>query len=87
MRRYSYSRDVRAGCLVCHGDQWHWYGKNAQGIAARHHDATGHEVWVEVHMTIMYGAKPRTSVARGGSSGTPASSRTPPATPPPPTGG
>lgn len=32
-----------------------WRGGNAQGVAARHHDASGHPTWVEVDMKILYG--------------------------------
>ena len=44
---------VMAGCRVCHGDQAVWFERNAMGVAARHHDATGHEVRVEqvIHTT------------------------------------
>lgn len=52
MRQYSYHRDVRAGCEQC-GKRWD--APNAQGVAARHHDATGHKTWVEVEMHITYG--------------------------------
>jgi hypothetical protein len=55
MRKYSYSRDVKAGCYQCHGSDTHWFGKNAQGVAARHHDVHGHQTWVEIEMTIQYG--------------------------------
>lgn len=48
------SRDVRAGCRNC---QARWSGKNAQAVAAKHHDATGHETWVEVNMAITYGGR------------------------------
>lgn len=54
-RTYSYVRDVRACCRVCHGDyQWFWQSKNAQAIAARHFDSTGHETIVEIEMTLHY---------------------------------
>lgn len=49
------SRDVRAGCFVCHGTDAHWCGGNAQGLAARHHDATGHATWSDINMTVRYG--------------------------------
>ena len=49
------SRDLQAGCFVCHGDEAHWTGSNVQGIAARHHDLTGHATWCDVHMSIRYG--------------------------------
>ena len=55
MRRYSVFRDVKAACFVCHGSNAHWFGKNAQALAARHHDATRHETWADVYMSIKYG--------------------------------
>ncbi len=56
------SRDVIAGCHGCDGVASYvtkWSGGNAQGVAARHHDATGHTTWVEVNMTISYGPSTR----------------------------
>jgi len=32
-----------------------WHGPNAQGVAARHHDATGHTTWADVTLMIRYG--------------------------------
>lgn len=55
MRKYRYSRVVTAGCFQCWGVEGHWFGNNAQGVAVRHHDATGHRTWVEVGMSIVYG--------------------------------
>lgn len=57
-RKYSYNRLVRAGCYQCDGSNLKWHGPNAQGVAARHHDATGHDTWVEVGLMIWYGEKP-----------------------------
>jgi hypothetical protein len=57
-RKTRTSRDVTAGCFVCGGDDAMWTGPNAQGVAARHHDATGHETWVDVYMSIRYGDSP-----------------------------
>jgi len=37
-----------------------WSSKNAQGVATRHHDATGHTTWVEISMSIKYGDGSRT---------------------------
>ena len=57
-RKYSYSRVVTAGCFVCGPDQGStgkWFSPNAQGIAARHHDATGHQTWVDATLSITYG--------------------------------
>jgi hypothetical protein len=63
MRSYRYSRDVMAGCFQCWGSDMHWHGNNAQAVAARHHDSTGHETWVDVAMTIRYGASTKTGDA------------------------
>lgn len=50
------SRDVLGGCFVCKADGMAiWRGGNAQGVAARHHDATGHQTWCDVAMSIRYG--------------------------------
>lgn len=48
-------REVKAGCFTCHGNMSGWTSKNAQGVAARHHDATGHPTLVEVSLCIYYG--------------------------------
>lgn len=55
MRQTFTSRDVRAGCFACHGGDARWYGAQAQGTAARHHDATGHETWSDVILSVRYG--------------------------------
>lgn len=55
MRHTGTVRDVFAGCFQCNGSEAIWRSKNAQGVAARHHDATGHITWVEVNMSIRYG--------------------------------
>lgn len=48
-------RTVMAGCFVCGGMDAIWTGPNAQGVAARHHDATRHPTWCDVAMSIRYG--------------------------------
>lgn len=55
MRDTYVGRDVMAGCFQCWGSDAHWKGPNAQGVAARHHDATKHDTWVDVYMTVRYG--------------------------------
>lgn len=55
MRRTGISRIVFAGCFDCNGSEQIWTAPNAQGVAARHHDATGHTTWVEVNMSVRYG--------------------------------
>jgi len=49
------SRNVRAGCFVCGGTDALWIGGNAQGVAARHYDATKHQTWTDVYMAVRYG--------------------------------
>lgn len=49
------SRDVRAGCFTCYASDAHWLGGQAQGTAARHHDATGHVTWCDVVLSVRYG--------------------------------
>ncbi len=56
-RKTKVLRAVEAGCSVCHNGQRQWEGKNAQGVAAKHHDATGHPTWVKVAMRIFYGKR------------------------------
>ena len=48
-------RLVSAGCFVCHADKPGWVTPNAQAVAARHHDLTGHRTWCEIALTIHYG--------------------------------
>lgn len=43
---------LEASCLAC---AWSTTASNGLGNAARHHDATGHPVRVEVDRTIVYG--------------------------------
>lgn len=54
-RTYGVTRKVFAGCHQCNGSDAMWFGKNAQAVAARHHDATGHITWVDIAMSITYG--------------------------------
>lgn len=54
-RATAISRDLRAGCFVCHGMDARWFGPQSQGTAARHHDATGHQTWCDVMMSVRYG--------------------------------
>jgi hypothetical protein len=57
-RKTFVSRDVSAGCFVCHGSEAHWKGAQAQGTAARHHDFTGHQTWCDIAMSVRYGLPP-----------------------------
>ena len=57
VRKYSVGRTIIAGCFDCWGSDGHWFAKNAQGVAARHHDATGHTTWADVTLSIQYGEK------------------------------
>lgn len=49
------ARSLTAGCFVCHGGDYRWQGPNAQALAARHHDATGHPTWADVYLAVRYG--------------------------------
>jgi hypothetical protein len=71
MRETSTVRDVLAGCFVCWGEQYHWHGPNAQGLAAQHHDRTGHPTWVEVNMMVYYGEPPFAKQKQAQSEGKP----------------
>lgn len=51
------TRYVEAGCHTCHGEQAHWTSANAQAVAARHHDRTGHPTWCRVTLTVSYGTE------------------------------
>ena len=55
MRETHTGRTVLAGCFDCWGSKARWLAPNAQGVAARHHDATGHNTWVDVYLSIRYG--------------------------------
>jgi hypothetical protein len=48
------STTQRAGCYECHGYDAHWLDANAQALAARHTDATGHKTWVDALLSITY---------------------------------
>lgn len=56
MRDTFTSRDLNAGCFVCHGSEPRWTGPNAQALAAQHHDRTKHQTWCDVHLSIRYGS-------------------------------
>lgn len=49
------ARTVTAGCFNCSGSDALWHGPNAQGVAARHHDATGHTTWADIGLSVRYG--------------------------------
>ncbi|AOG03405.1 hypothetical protein [Bosea sp. RAC05] len=57
LRRTASSRTVTAGCFQCNGSMAIWTSGNAMGVAARHHDATGHETWVDQIIMTRYGSK------------------------------
>ena len=46
---------ANAWCETC---SKHWQSRNAIGVAARHHDATGHYVQFEQIITGSYGEPP-----------------------------
>lgn len=52
MRPYTYWTEQDAECQDC-GKRWQT--KNAQAVAARHHDSTGHRVAVNIQTYICYG--------------------------------
>ncbi|WP_230630635.1 hypothetical protein [Sphingomonas sp. Leaf37] len=54
-RRTATSRDLRAGCFVCHGVRARWTSANAQALAAQHHDRTGHPTWCDIALSVRYG--------------------------------
>lgn len=54
-RRTRTNRNVSAGCFTCHGTRAVWFGGQAQGTAAQHHDNTGHPTWADVQMSVRYG--------------------------------
>lgn len=56
-RTVSTSTTVKAGCFACEGSIAIWTGKNAMAVAARHHDATGHQTWADQHLSIRYGVE------------------------------
>lgn len=49
------TRSAEAGCHVCHASVPRWTGANAQAVAARHHDRTGHATWYRVVLAGTYG--------------------------------
>lgn len=53
--RYSF-RDVTSRCEDC-GKEWN--AKNAQGVAARHTQTTGHVTHVELEISWTYKMEPR----------------------------
>ena len=55
LRRTVSSRTVMAGCFQCNGSEAMWTSGNAMGVAARHHDATGHQTWVDQIIQTTYG--------------------------------
>lgn len=53
-KRYTYYHvDASAQCLGC---DRRWEGRNAQAVGARHFDATGHTVVVDVNVSYTYRA-------------------------------
>lgn len=51
------TRTIAAGCAMCHGLGTGWIGANAQALAAKHCDATGHPTWCDIALSIRYGAE------------------------------
>jgi len=56
MPRTTYlAKTFTAGCFICHGGDAAWHSANAQALAARHHDLTGHETWCNIVLQWTYG--------------------------------
>lgn len=55
-RQTARHRNILAGCVVCHGAGALWTSANAQALAARHHDRTGHQTWCNIRMSVTYGS-------------------------------
>ncbi len=58
---------VMASCCVCYGSDAVWRQRNALALAARHHDATGHETWAEQVIVVRYGGAEEDDADRPGS--------------------
>lgn len=56
-RSKTVERTGEAGCVDC-PDGRIWSGGNVQGVAARHHDSTGHRTWSVVTVSVHYGEDP-----------------------------
>lgn len=54
-RATSTAVDTRAGCFACRGSDTIWTGGNAMAVAARHHDATGHQTWCDQFLSVRFG--------------------------------
>ena len=59
--------DANAYCCDC---DWEAGTRNAQGIAAQHHDRTGHDVHVNITNVVLYGC-PGGHGAKGSQRGEP----------------
>lgn len=55
MRRTSTWWEYEAFCWNC---AFHAHGKNALGLAAQHHDRTGHYITIDASGSIAYGESP-----------------------------
>ena len=56
MARTTYlAKAYTAGCFTCGGYEPLWCKDNAQAVAAKHHDSTGHATWCEVRLSYTYG--------------------------------
>lgn len=55
--RYSGVSSIMAGCFDCWGSDAHWFTRNAMGLAAQHHDRTGHITWCEQVVNVTYGGR------------------------------
>lgn len=57
MRKTWLAKTFNAGCFECAGGEGQWFAANAQAVAARHHDKTGHATWVDVTLSFTYGER------------------------------
>jgi len=55
MRKTRLAKSYTAGCFDCADGEGQWFANNAQAVAARHHDKTGHATWVDVVLSFTYG--------------------------------
>lgn len=65
MRRNRFHWTVKPDYLAeCEDCGWRLHNRNALGTAARHHDATGHTVYVQVESGIYYETRERYEARR-----------------------
>ncbi len=55
MRETYIAKIFVAGCSVCNDGEAQWFANNAQAVAAKHYDLTGHPTWVNLTLDFWYG--------------------------------